>query len=91
MKQTTIEQVMENLMKIENEKESDIHNSIICAFSDYTFKGKSEVLVTSPSSLNSFEISEGEHYTYINHIEAPIINFELEKVDDDNWTIVRAW
>jgi len=55
----------------------DIGGDIICAFEDYEFEGKSEIIV-SESSVG--------YQAYANHEDAPILMIQIE---DDK--IVNVW
>lgn len=86
----TIEQVIESIKQIKEVE--NIWEEIIIAFGDYEYEGETSVIVESPQSeMSSFTPREGErHAAYINHVDAPIIYFTLEEVED-TWTVIDAW
>lgn len=91
MKKMTIEQVIENIKKIKEVE--NIWEEIVISFGDYEFEGETSVFVESPqSNMSSFTPREGErHCAYINHVDAPIIYFTLEEVEEDVWSVLDAW
>lgn len=71
-----LKQVIKNIKKIEVTE--DFINDIICAFEDYEFEGKTEVIVSNDS--------ETEYQAYINHSGAPIVRISI-----DGEKVVSAW
>lgn len=74
----TLKEVITNLQGMEVTE--DFVNDVICAFEDYEFGGKTEVIVSKDEYDPNID-----YQAYINHTYAPII---LIKIIDNK---VKAW
>jgi hypothetical protein len=83
--------IVNNIKEIRDVKAENIESEIIESFNGYEFEGESYVILSSPTEMNCFRLSEGEHYAYINHKDAPIVSFELEESGEDSFSVVDAW
>jgi|GEM_PF-4761466 len=76
MKKTTWEEVQSEIKALEGqvfEDISEVNETIICAFGDYSYYNEAEVLVSE-----SFSCSHLKKYSaYVNHAKAPMIDFTL--------------
>jgi hypothetical protein len=91
MGKIAIEKVIEYLKEIKDVSSDEIEAEIIEAFDGYEYEGETYVIVSSPSRMNGFSPSEGQHSAYIRHSDSPVIGFELEKDGEDSFTVVDAW
>lgn len=75
----TIQDVIKNLVGMEVTE--DFTNDVVCAFEDYSFEGKTEMIVSKEYNDNTFD-----YQTYVNHVDSPKILILIE-----NNKIVKAW
>lgn len=86
-----LEKITENLIKIQNVKAIEVQNQIVNAFGNYEFQGESQVMICSYDEIDGFKPTTGLHHAYINHMDSPIIEIELEEVEKGFFTVVKAW
>ena len=75
----TIQEIIKNLVGME--VTNDFENDVICAFEDYTYEGKTDVIVSKDESNDNIDCQ-----AYVNHADSPIICIKIE----DN-KIIDAW
>jgi len=81
----TLEDVVKNMQRVNAQDVTSFYIEVVEAFEDYEFNGVDEVLVTTPG-YSYFILREGWHNAYINHEDAPTIEFEIKL--EDNWYLV---
>lgn len=75
----TIQEVILNLIGME--VTDNFISDVICAFEDYSYKGKTDVIVSKDESNNNID-----YQAYIDHANSPIICIKIE-----DKKIVNAW
>lgn len=75
----TIQEVIKNLVGME--VTDAFENDVICAFEDYAYEGKTDVIVSKDESNDNIDLQ-----AYVNHADSPIICIKIE----DN-KIIDAW
>lgn len=76
-----LDDVIENLKAVKETK--NIHDEIIIAFEDYSYKGETEVIITK---------KENESFlAYVNHIDAPVLRIDTDEIEDGVYTILDAY
>lgn len=75
----TIQEVIKNLVGME--VTDNFENDVICAFEDYSYDGKTDVIVSKDESNNNIDLQ-----AYVNHVDSPIICIKIK-----NDKIVDAW
>ena len=75
----TIQEVIKNLVGME--VTDNFENDVICAFEDYSYDGKTDVIVSKDESNNNIDLQ-----AYVNHADSPIICIKIE----DN-KIIDVW
>jgi hypothetical protein len=51
------------------------------SFNGYSFKGKDELIISSPNQMNCYDLSQNLFSAYINHEDAPIANIVFIPID----------
>ena len=74
----TLEQVIDNIKKIVVSE--DFTKDVICAFEDYNFEGKTEVIVSNDEANPNID-----YQAYVNHKDAPIICIKITNDKVDAW------
>ncbi len=76
-----LDDVIENLKAVKETK--NIYDEIIIAFEDYSYMGKTEVMITE---------EENERFiAYINHKDAPVLRIDADEIEDGVYTILDAY
>lgn len=76
-----LDDVIKNLKAVKETK--NIHDEIIIAFEDYSYEGKSEVIIT--------EEEDGRFLAYVNHIDAPVLRIDTDEIEDGVYTILDVY
>jgi hypothetical protein len=86
-----LQEIVENIKKINDIEVDELENEIICAFEDYEYEGESEIIVSSQNEMNCFIPREGTHSAYANAAHAPEVKFEVVENEDGTVSIADAW
>jgi hypothetical protein len=62
-------------------KKEGLIEKIRDSFNGYSFKGKDELIISSPNEMNCYDMSQNSFSAYINHEDAPIANIKFIPID----------